>query len=110
MRRMSRSVWMPIGSTGAGQSAVALFDVLNCTARGSASCTSASLGMESGRKPWVTATSTIVRWPSTFCIGVKPHLVLGKCPEKGTPKTTDAVESHRRSCEYASRVFADFAA
>ena len=43
-------------------------------------------------------------------IGVKPHLVLEQAPEKDTPKTMDAVESHRRSREYASQVFAGFAA
>ena len=41
-------------------------------------------------------------------IGVKPHLVLEQAPEKGTPETMDAVESHRRSLEYARRVFAGF--
>jgi len=41
-------------------------------------------------------------------IGVKPHLVLEQAPEKGTPETMDAVESHRRSLAYARRVFAAF--
>lgn len=42
-------------------------------------------------------------------IGVKPHLVIEQAPEQGTPKTVDAVESHRRSHAYARRVFAGFA-
>jgi len=42
-------------------------------------------------------------------MGVKPHLVLEQAPEKGTPKTMDAVESHRRSCQYAREVFGQFA-
>ncbi len=42
-------------------------------------------------------------------IRIKPHLVLEQAPENGTPKTMDAVESHRRSLEYVSRVFKAFA-
>ena len=37
--------------------------------------------------------------------GVKPHLVLEQAVEKGTPRSMDAVESHRRSLEYATQVF-----
>ena len=37
---------------------------------------------------------------------VKPHLVLEIAVEAGTPKTLDPVEAHRRSAEYARRVFA----
>jgi len=40
-------------------------------------------------------------------IGVRPHLVLEQAPEKGTPNTMDAVESHRRSRAYAAAVFAE---
>ncbi|MBK9139894.1 MAG: TIM barrel protein [Verrucomicrobia bacterium] len=40
---------------------------------------------------------------------VKPHLVLEVAVESGTPKTLTAVEAHRRSGEYARQVFADFA-
>lgn len=42
-------------------------------------------------------------------IGVKPHLVLEQSPEAATPKTLDAVEAHRRSRAYAAKVFAKFA-
>ncbi len=35
----------------------------------------------------------------------KPHLVLEIAVETGTPKTLDPVEAHRRSAEYARRVF-----
>jgi inosose dehydratase len=38
-------------------------------------------------------------------IGVKPHLVLEQGPEAGTPKTMDPVEVHRRSRQYVERVF-----
>jgi inosose dehydratase len=37
--------------------------------------------------------------------GVKPLLVLEQAVEGGTPKTMDAVESHRRSRAYVDRVF-----
>ncbi len=37
---------------------------------------------------------------------VKPHLVLEQAVETGTPHTLSPVEAHRRSVEYARRVFA----
>jgi inosose dehydratase len=37
---------------------------------------------------------------------VKPHLVLEIAVETGTPKTLDPVEAHRRSADYARWVFA----
>lgn len=37
---------------------------------------------------------------------VKPHLVLEVAVEAGTPKTLDPVEAHRRSADYARWVFA----
>ena len=40
---------------------------------------------------------------------VRPHLVLEQAVEEGTPRFLDAVESHRRSLEYAARVFAPLA-
>jgi inosose dehydratase len=36
----------------------------------------------------------------------RPHLVLEVAVENGTPKTLSPVEAHRRSVEYAQRVFA----
>ncbi len=41
-------------------------------------------------------------------IGVKPLLVLEQAPEKGTPATMDALQSHRRSREFVDRVFSGF--
>jgi inosose dehydratase len=38
--------------------------------------------------------------------GLKPHLVMEIAVEQGTPKTMDPVEAHRRSGEYARKVFA----
>lgn len=40
---------------------------------------------------------------------VKPLLVMEIAVEKGTPRTMDAVEAHRKSAEYARKVFAAFA-
>jgi len=39
-------------------------------------------------------------------LGAKPHLVLEQAVEKGTPQTLDPVTAHRRSAEYARRIFA----
>ncbi len=36
---------------------------------------------------------------------VRPHLVLEVAVEKGTPKTLDPVTAHRRSVEFARKVF-----
>lgn len=38
--------------------------------------------------------------------GVKPHLVMEQAVETGTPQSLSPVEAHRRSVEYARRVFA----
>jgi inosose dehydratase len=38
---------------------------------------------------------------------VKPLLVMEIAVEKGTPNTMDAVEAHRKSAEYARKVFAE---
>ena len=40
---------------------------------------------------------------------VKPHVVIEQAVEGATPKTMDAVEAHKKSAEYARRVFAGFA-
>jgi inosose dehydratase len=40
---------------------------------------------------------------------VRPHLVLEIAVEKGTPKTLSPLEAHRRSVDYARRVFAALA-
>ncbi|HEX2974144.1 MAG TPA: sugar phosphate isomerase/epimerase, partial [Tepidisphaeraceae bacterium] len=41
-------------------------------------------------------------------IGVKPLLVMEQAVEQGTAKTLSPVEAHRRSGEYARRIFAEF--
>ncbi|MGO9112317.1 MAG: sugar phosphate isomerase/epimerase family protein [Thermoguttaceae bacterium] len=96
---------------GAGNSAVALFDVLKLYGP-----RVSELHLRQSRDGIWTETlgdgdidyRALAKY--LLHIGVKPHLVLEQCPEKGTPKTMDAVESHRQSREYANRVFADFAA
>jgi inosose dehydratase len=40
---------------------------------------------------------------------VAPLLVLEQAPEKGTPRTLDAVAAHRQSATHAARIFAGFA-
>ena len=41
-------------------------------------------------------------------IDVLPHIVLEQAVEKGTPKTKDTVEAFRQSSKYARRIFAKF--
>jgi len=95
---------------GAGNSAVALFDVLKLYG------------------PRVTELhirqSKDNIWTETLCdgdidyhalanyllgIGVRPHLVLEQAVEKGTPRTMQTVEAFRHSSEYARRIFAGLA-
>jgi inosose dehydratase len=90
---------------GAGNSSVALFDVLKLYG---------SRVVELHLRQ-----STAGVWSETFGEGdldyqalaehlaglkLRPHLVLEQAVEQGTPKTMDAVESHRRSAEYARKV------
>jgi inosose dehydratase len=42
-------------------------------------------------------------------LGVRAHLVLEQAVERGTAHTMDAVTAHRQSFQYAARVFADLA-
>jgi inosose dehydratase len=96
---------------GAGNSAVALFDVLKLYGP-----RISELHLrQSVNNIWTeTLGEGDIDYPALakqlLGIGIKPHLVLEQAPEKGTPKTMDAVESHRRSRQYVERVFAAFAA
>ena len=95
---------------GAGNSAVALFDVLKLYG------------------PRITELhlrqSKDNIWTETMCdgdidyhevakhllrIGVRPHLVMEQAVETGSPKTMSTIEAFRKSSQYARRVFADFA-
>jgi inosose dehydratase len=95
---------------GAGNSAVALFDIVRLYGR-----RISELHLrQSVDNVWTEALCDgDVDYPrlarDLLKIGVKPHLVIEQAPEQGTPKTIDAVESHRRSCAYARRVFAGMA-
>lgn len=40
-------------------------------------------------------------------LGIRPHLVLEQCLEKGSPNTVNAVEAHKQDIAYANKVFAD---
>lgn len=92
---------------GAGNSQVALFDIL---------------GLYGSRIAEVhLRQSRGGIWAETFGEGdidykrlakellalkLRPHLVLEQCVEKQTPNTMDAVAAHQKDLQYASRVFA----
>jgi len=93
---------------GAGNSAVALFDVLKLYGRR----VSELHLRQSVNNVWTEALGDgDIDYPRLAKqlpkVGVKPHLVIEQAPEQGTPKTIDAVETHRRSVRYARRVFAE---
>ncbi|NQT14945.1 MAG: sugar phosphate isomerase/epimerase [Planctomycetes bacterium] len=95
---------------GAGNSSVALFDVVKLYG---SRVTELHL-RQSAENVWTEALSEgDIDYPALAerlpTLGVKPHLVIEQAVEKETPKTIDAVESHRRSREYVDRVFARFA-
>jgi len=41
-------------------------------------------------------------------IDVRPHIVLEQAVEKGTPKTMETIDAFRQSSKYARRIFAKF--
>jgi inosose dehydratase len=95
---------------GAGNSAVALFDVLKLYGP---RISELHLRQSAGNI-WTEALGDgDIDYPALakhlLAIGVKPHLVLEQAPEAGTPKTIDAIESHRRSRQYVEQVFVGFA-
>ncbi|RJP25502.1 MAG: sugar phosphate isomerase/epimerase [Candidatus Omnitrophota bacterium] len=94
---------------GAGNSSVALFDILKLYG----SRVSELHLRQSTDGVWAeTFGDGDIDYPALaahlLSIGVKPHLVLEIAVEKGTPKTLNPVEAHRRSNEYARQIFADF--
>jgi inosose dehydratase len=94
---------------GAGNSGVALFDVLKLYG---SRITELHL-RQSKDNVWTEAFGEgDIDYPRLarhlLAIGVKPHLVLEQAVEGGTPKTLSPVEAHRRGCQYARRVFAGF--
>jgi inosose dehydratase len=95
---------------GSGNSSVALFDVVKLYG---SRVTELHL-RQSKETIWTeTLCDGDIDYPALAArlleIGVEPLLVLEQAVEKETPKTIDAVESHRASREYARRVFATFA-
>ncbi|MHC4534641.1 MAG: sugar phosphate isomerase/epimerase family protein [Planctomycetota bacterium] len=94
---------------GAGNSSVALFDVLKLYGR-----RITELHLRQSKENI---------WSETFedgdinyrrlakyllDINIRPHIVLEQAVEKGTPKTMGTVEAFRRSSKYARRVFVKF--
>jgi len=91
---------------GAGNSAVALFDVVELYG----SRVSELHIRQSVKNVWTEAlTDGDIDYRALTAAlqkrGVKPHLVLEQAVEKDSPKTMDAVEAHRRSVAYAREVF-----
>ncbi|MCX8037795.1 MAG: sugar phosphate isomerase/epimerase [Candidatus Sumerlaeia bacterium] len=95
---------------GAGNSSVALFDVLKLYGR-----RVSELHLRQSRNGvWTEAFGEgDIDYPALAAqllqLGVKPHLVLEQAVEKESPNTMGAVEAHRRGVEYARKVFAAFA-
>lgn len=95
---------------GAGNSSVALFDVVKLYG---SRVTELHL-RQSAQGVWTEAleegdidyTALAKR---LLELGVQPHIVIEQAVEEETPRTIDALESHRRSREYVDRVFARFA-
>jgi inosose dehydratase len=95
---------------GAGNSSVALFDVLKLYGR---RITEMHL-RQSKDDIWTeTFSEGDIDYPRLakhlLDIGIRPHIVLEQAVEKGTPKTMETKEAFRRSSRYARRIFAEFA-
>jgi inosose dehydratase len=95
---------------GSGDSAVALFDVLKMYGP---RITELHLRQSEGGVWTETLGDGDIDYPRLaahlLSIRVMPHLVIEQAVEKDTPDTMDAVQSHRRGCQYARRVFKSFA-
>ncbi|HID20916.1 MAG TPA: sugar phosphate isomerase/epimerase [Planctomycetaceae bacterium] len=95
---------------GAGNSSVALFDVLKLYG-----ARVVELHIRQSRDGvWTEVFSegdidypAVVRFLKK--IGVTPHVVLEQAVEKGTPHTMDGLTAHKRSIDYARQVFAPLA-
>jgi len=94
---------------GAGNSAVALFDVLNLYGP---RVTELHL-RQSAQNIWSeTLREGDIDYPRLakylLGIGVRPHIVIEQAVEQGTPKTMGTVEAFKQSSTYTRRVFAGF--
>ncbi len=95
---------------GAGNSAVALFDVLKLYGP---RITELHL-RQSKNNIWTeTFSDGDIDYPALakymLNIGIKPHIVLEQAVETGSPKTLTTLEAFKKSSQYARRVFAKFA-
>ena len=95
---------------GAGNSSVALFDVLKIYGP---RITELHL-RQSKNNIWTeTFTDGDIDYPALakymLNIEVKPHIVLEQAVESGSPKSMTTIEAFKKSSQYARRVFADFA-
>lgn len=95
---------------GAGNSAVALFDVLKLYGP---RITELHL-RQSQNNIWTeTFGDGDIDYPALakylLNIGVKPHIVLEQAVETGSPKTMSTLEAFKKSAQYARRIFAEFA-
>ena len=91
---------------GSGNSQVALFDIVRLYGK---RITELHL-RQSVNQIWSeTFGEGDIDYPSLVeqlrALQIKPHLVLEIAVEKGTPKTMDPVTAHRRSSEYARKIF-----
>ena len=95
---------------GAGNSSVALFDVLKLYGP---RITELHL-RQSKDNIWTEAMCDgDIDYPALakylLKINVRPHLVMEQAVETGSPKTMSTIEAFRKSSQYARRVFATFA-
>ncbi len=95
---------------GAGNSQVALFDVLNLYG---SRVTELHLRQSKDNIWTETFDDGDIDYPALakylLDIGVKPHIVLEQAVEAGSPKTMGPVEAFRKNSQYAREVFSRFA-
>jgi len=95
---------------GAGNSAVALFDVLKLYGP---RITELHLRQSKDNIWTETFTDGDIDYPALakylLDIGVKPHIVLEQAVETGSPKTMSTLKAFKQSSKYTRRIFAGFA-
>ena len=95
---------------GAGNSAVALFDILKLYG---SRITELHLRQSKDNTWTETFGDGDIDYPALakhlLDIGVRPHIVLEQAVESGSPKTMTPVEAFCQSAEYARHIFAKFA-
>ncbi|MFB0553827.1 MAG: sugar phosphate isomerase/epimerase family protein [Phycisphaerae bacterium] len=95
---------------GAGNSAVALFDVLKLYGP---RITELHLRQSKDNIWTETLGEGDIDYPALarhlLDIGVKPHIVLEQAVEAGSPKTMSTIDAFKKSAQYARRIFAGFA-